>query len=454
MNLTRLALRPDDRWTRKSAVAHGTGRWSRAPGVHLEAEDVERVDAMIEACQFTNAVIMPNFDARLKTGMPPTGYSATWHRDSTFVADAFDRNMFRGAAGLSIKRMRPPDERVTAAFADLNALLGDGSPVPLVSRAQKDGGWVCSLGEFAWVGIYHQNALKFPYAVVVVAGLDPASWAACSKELREWHRTKTVDEVWPRLEFWREAAKKNRQRIAATFIRVLNETPKDANVDVTASYESRAKTKIDDGLRWFKGAHIRVPTWFVYPSKSPRGCDPLPAEPGVGVATDHSRTEGSPWYAVVEFDVVMDDLIPYGECEYVRLAGCCDSKAKFRIVVRGPQDEIFLIETPGEADPDTLNAFPAQAIQRFSQPSVESSNDSSSADGIICTWEDPALTTNRLVDAAFIFHTAVRVDEPAQRFTPHCVRVSCRDSTGRAENGAIKNRLASLAVDEWEPIQR
>lgn len=453
-HLTKLALSPDDRWTTKSTVPHVV-KWTVADGVHLEDEDRERVRAMVEECGFTQTAILSNFDARLKSGLPPTGYAATWHQDSIFVADAFDHNVFRGVAGISLKRVRPP-ERMHAAFADLNAVFGDASPVPLVSRTQK-GNWVCSLGSFGWVGLYNQPYPKPSFVAVVVAGLDSASWGAFRKEMREeMHRVKKVDEVFPKFEFWRKAAKKNRERVLATFVRLMNETTHDVGkmLETTVSYESRTDVKHEDGIKWFKTPHVRVPTWFVFPSIAPRGCDPLPLDPGVGIASDHSRTEAAPWEVSPEFDVVVDDLVRYSECEYVRLAGCCDSRGSARVVLHGPMDEILLMETPGEPNAETLNAYVSQAIQRPSPDQKESDGDAD--DDMLCTWEDPSLHTNRLVSSVYSFHTSlVRGDEHAQRLNPICVRVSCRDSTNRAwRESPTKNRLASLAMDDWDPIRR
>lgn len=448
-HLTRLALAPDDRWTLKSGVPPVV-KWTVADGVHLEDEDRERVRAMVEECGFTQTAILANFDARLRSGMPPTGFAATWHQDSVFVADAFDQNIFRGAAGVSLKRVRPP-ERMQAAFADLNALLGDASPVPLVSRTQK-GNWVCSLGPFGWVGLYHQPYPKPPFVAVAVAGLDPASWAAFRREMREeLHRVKKVEEAFPRFEFWRRAARKNRERILAAFVRVLNEPAHDVGrmLETTVNYEPRAERRAPEGLRWFKTPHVRVPAWFVFPSAAPRGCDPLPAAPGEGVAADHARAEAAPWEASPEFDVVVDDLARYSECEYVRLAGCCDARGPARVVLRGPLDEILLIEAPGEPCAETLNGFAAQAVQRPALGPREAEEDD-----ILCTWEDAALASNRLAESAFVFHAAAAQGEGAQRLAPQCVRVSCRDSMGRALREERPSRLASLAVDDWEPLRR
>jgi hypothetical protein len=149
---------------------------------------------------------------------------------------------------------------------------------------------------------------------------------------------------------------------------------------------------------------------------------------------------------------VVDDWVPYGETEYVRLAGCCDSKSTARVVIRGPQDEILLTESAGAAKPETLNACVAQATQR---PMVVSSSTFSDTE-MTYTWEDSALITNRLVDSVWVFHTPVETAAYSERLMPMSVRVSCRDSFGRAYPDSMlkQNRLASLAVDEWEPIMR
>lgn len=453
MNLTRLALSAEDRWTMKSAPVL-SANWTIADGVHLEDSEKDRVREMMEECGFTQARAMRNFDARLYTGLPPTGYAATWRSDSPFVADAFDHNAFRGVAIVSLQRTRNPLKGFQTGLADLNALLGDASPVPFTRQTAQKGNWVCSLGPFSWVGIYQQHMPKPPYAAVVVAGLDAASWEACRKEMREeWHRVKTVEEIYDRIEFWRDAARKNRSRILATFLRVMNEHPHDGGsmVHTAYAYVSRGlDKKSDEALSWFQQTHVRVPEWFVFPSRSPKDCAPLPCEPGTGVICPESRRETSPFEIHPDVDVVMDDLIRYGESEFVRLAGCCD--ARKRVVVCGPQDEILIMESTSknQSCPETLNAYACQAMQRVNLYAREEEEDT----GVTRTWEDGNLTSNRLLNSAFVFHAAMDTHD-AQRLMPICVRVSCRDSEGRAVAVDDKtHRFASLAMDDWTPITR
>lgn len=463
-SLTRLALTPSDSWALKpSSSAQPSVKYTVVDGVHMEDDERERVSAMISECHFTQTVLMNNFEARLRSGLPPTGYAATWSRDSVFVADVFDHNLFRGVASVSLDRKRPPDHsKLQNALADLNALFGDGSPVPILKPDQK-GNWVCSLGPFAWVGMYHQQHPEPPFAAVVVAGLDAASWDALRGIMRtKWHRKLTMEEVYKELEPWRALAAKNRERILATFQRVMGEPPKDVGkmLETTVAYEARpCVSKSESALSWFKNATVRVPTWFRFPAVSPTGCDAYGPgmEPGMGVITDHARSEIAPWEVRPEFDVYIDDVVRYGECEYVRLAGCCDSTSPVRVVVRGPRDEILTDKTPGSTNVDTLNAWAAQAIQRPSLDpvSVKSAGGEGGDDGVLITWEDPGLNTNRLVHSVFAFHTDLpECVKDAKRLMPACVRVSCRDSTNRAESGVQKTRLASLAMDEWVPLRR
>lgn len=453
-HLTRLALSPNDAWALKSTTQPCV-KYAVTDGVHMEDDEKERVNAMISEVKFTQTVIMNNFEARLHSGLPPTGYAATWSRDSVFVADVFDHNLFRGVASVSLKRMRPPDQvQLQHAFADLNALFGDGSPVPILKPDQK-GNWVCSLGPFGWIGVYGQQHPEPPFAAVVVAGLDAASWDALRTIMRtQWHRRLTMEEVYKELEPWRAVGAKNRERALATFSRIINEPLKDVGkmLETTVPYDVRTTVK-SDTLSWFKNPTVRVPTWFVFPSVAPRGCDAYTPdiEPGVGVATDHSRSEIAPWEVRPEFDVCIDDVVRYGECEYVRLAGCCNSLSPVRVVVRGPRDEILVDKTPGSTNVDTLNAWAAQAIQRSS---METKSDGDE-DGVVSTWEDPKLSSNRLIQSVFAFHTDVEWEKEAKRLLPVGVRVSCRDSTNRAEPPeASKIRLASLAMDEWTPLRR
>jgi AraC-like DNA-binding protein len=457
-DLSRLALSADDNWTKRSderAVLE------YASTVEIDEAEAARVRNMIEECGFTQTTLMSNFDARLDSAIhPPTGYAAIWRSDSIFVADAIDQNIFRHIQGVSISAKRRPNigPHVVAA---LNAFLGDASPVPCVSSSQK-GNWVCSLGQFAWVGLYDQHAPKPPFAAVVVCGLDPASWNAMQTEMREeWHRKLTMSEVYPRILFWKNVAKQNGERVLATFIRTLNEYTHDASLmnelSMIPPYESRSTQFVSDVScsSWFKNhPKLRIPKWFVFPSSSPRGCDPqMPAESGFGIKTTHDHTEMVPWTVVPEFSACLDDIVPYGENEYVRMAGCCDARASVRALVRGPTDEILIIETPGEPCPSTLHAFAAQATQQFNSV-VDIREEADEDEAVKTTWEDAELSTNRMIHSTYVFRTSQQhTHQNAQRLMPYFVRTSCRDALGKAEISR-KSRLACLQMDEWKPIQR
>jgi hypothetical protein len=215
-------------------------------------------------------------------------------------------------------------------------------------------------------------------------------------------------------------------------------------------YELRhtAVAPTDAALAWLGNPKLKIPKWFVFPSVAPRGCSPLPAEPGTGIRTEHERTESGPWTVVPEFCVMLDDVAPYTENEYVRLAGCCDAREPFRVVVKGPMDEILLV--PSASSSACLHAVAAQATQYVVSTEIGGGAEEE-VDAVIATWEDARVVHNRMVNATYTFRSPV-ASVVAERMMPHFVRVSCRDALGRAE--VSRNRLASLAMDDWEPIRR
>lgn len=461
IHLSTLAL-THDKWyeeTKLSISPKWTDKMS-ADASKLSDEEKERIVQMIEDARFSTTAVLDNFDARLGMYMPPMGYAAVWNAAAIFDADVFDHNVFRGVAGVTTTRKKAPTN-VHALFAKLNAVIGDASPVPPVS-SNPPGNWVCSLGSNAWIGLYQSNSGKQGLVAVVVAGLDHASWLALRTDMRAWHRKITVSEAYVRLQKWAELAAANRRRLLGTFLRALGDSPAGDQQQwievLDATYAARATSFVDaDG--WLD--KMRVPEWFVFPSRLPTHCPPHAHEYGVGIRADPQNRETYPFEIRPEFDVVMDDLCLLRENEFVRMSGCCSSKKTHTAVVAGPMDDIYLTKHAEPTPlPDTHDALPAQAIQRIGglvsalKPVV---NDEDRATAV---WEDPELLTNRLIESTYDFRGAARKDDENDRrvtsLTPILVRVSCRDSTARAEPevAVSKRRLASLALDDYVPISR
>jgi hypothetical protein len=456
MNLTRLALSQDDLWyseTKLSVNPKWTAHTARAPS----EEEKERLRQMIEDARFSTTAVMDNFDARLGLYLPPTGYAAVWNAQSLFVADVFDRNAFRGLAGVTITRKKAPTN-LNEAFFRLNALVGDRSPAP-DARAPPDpeGPWVCSLGPFAWMGLYTSNAARSGMTAMVVSGLDDAVWETLSAEMRKWHRVLTVGEVFLKLRPWREYAAANRRRLLAAMVRALGESLAESRwLELPQSRYAARGSKVECDA-WFGKAELRVPEWFVFPSKLPRHCPPHGCEPGQGIRTDLRETyvfEVKP-----EFDVVMDDLRELREKEYARLAGCCSTKDEYSARVYGPLDDVYVTKQAGAPKPETHDASAAQARQELGGVFGSIRERDPEAEDMV-TWEDADLTTNRMIESSFQFRARGEEDAPAEsgvvRYTAWMVRASCVDSTGRAEpEGKIQTRrLAALALDDYEPMQR
>ena len=461
MSLTVLALAASDTWYKTSGVP-APCKWTSAMSAGarpLSDEEKERLKQMNEDARFSTTAALGNFDARLGLYLPPTGYAAVWNAKAMFNAHVFDQNLFRGLAGITIKRARPPGDIKKSFAFPVNALVGDCSPLPETQNPpDPEGPWVCSLGPFAWMGLYMStDASKTGMSALVVAGLDSASWQALRNEmLTNWHRKITVAEAHAKLAPWRALAAANRRRLLAALLRVTGEEPESGSawIELPQSVypSSRAQSFVPDLSHWLD-PKVRVPNWFVFPSKLPRDCPPNHGcELGQGVARSDWR-ETYVFEIKPEFDICMDDLRDHRENEFVRLAAACSAREEFTARVYGPLDSVLVSRQEPGFKAESHDAVAAQAAQFTSGSYVAHRSETESEE--VATWED--LNENRLLKSAFHFRSS---DEPMDRnlvrYRPYCVRVSCRDSTGRAEPESVTKtrRLAGLALDDYDPIRR
>jgi hypothetical protein len=296
-------------------------------------------------------------------------------------------------------------------------------------------------------------------AAIVVCGLDTATWDALRAQMMKWHREITVAEAHDRMQPWAELAAQNRKRALGTLLRVTNVEPADSNAwreIVDAEYETRATTYAES-CDWFP-AHMRVPDWFVIPSRVPKHCSPCDADPGTGVRASSQRRETRPFEIKPDFDVCMDDVCSFRENEYVRMAGCASTKRAYTAVVYGPSDDLFITKhAEPKSSPDTFDTVPAQATQNVDAIASVIARD---RDHDHIFWEDPELATNRMLESVYDFRGGkMPIDEDDRNvvgMTPLWIRASCRDSTNRAEpeSALRRRRLAALALDDYVPISR
>ena len=403
-------------------------------------EEKERAKRTAEDARFSRLVMLDNFDARIESRLPPTGYSAAWKGSTPFDAHVFDSGIFRGVAGVTTSVRRPPND-FSQIFTRLNLVVPDASPVPPPSK-----GWVASLGPFGWMGLYSTPEGKRGLTAIVVSGLDAATYERFRTEAKTWHRVLTVAEAYKRMRPYKEIAERNRRRLLSALLHALDE--KSYGTEISDDpYEVRATRFVSTEV-W---PNVRLPAWFVLPTRLPRD---VPAvvegyEPGLGASTDSERY---PYETKPEFDVCVNDLVESREGEYVRLSGAADYRGPYLATVFGPLDDVFVWknETPPSPRPETLGAVPAQAIQKTGAATLAIGD--TILDAVARTWEDADLEKNRVVESDYTFRNRRVPDAPA--YSPYFVRVSCVDSTGRAEPDRSNRRLACLSVDDYVPIGR
>lgn len=456
--VSRLALTMEDRRWRNDETSVRPDWKSRmsADAKQLTEEEKERVERTCYDAKFSGMVLLDNFDARQGLFLPITGYAAVWHTNVNFNAHVFDRNLFRGVAWIATNLRKEPSNYAHVC-SDLNSVFGDCSPIP----ATRDGSdaFVTSLGSFAWIGLYHSSThAKNGLVAAVVSGLDDAEWRACSVELNIMHGTVSVNEAHARIGFWRDIARRRRERSLSTFMRVLGTEPylksgKKIVENRAVLYPARATSRIELPQGWFDRG--LVPEWFVFPSRAPSLCTSLPTdvERLTGVITDTpARRETSPIDVVPDGDVIIDDLAFLRFDEFVRLAGCGATTAEHFARVYGPTDVLYVGKNINHSDINKYDAVAAQATQRVSVLESEVHAD------VTVTWEDATLSRNRNLDSTYAFRTSKEDDEgeAVTVLTPYFVRVSCTDSTGRArpEKELVGKRLAGLSLDDYVPIGR
>jgi hypothetical protein len=404
---------------------------------------------MSHTCRYDDIVIMPNYDARLGMYAPPTGYVATMHEDTTFRIEMIDPSIFRGVAviDLTTRRERFRDTELQTFLVRMNQIIRDESPRPAPAR-----GWVCSLGPFAWAGVYEKRGGSGPpsYSLVVMSGLDCKTYEALVDELLERaHDKMTVEEVCRTiLPRYREFARVNRARLLALMLPILGEEPSGGYAQPGEPYPvspADASTVPEEIWRWIPGP-ARIPAWYSMPARTPRGCEPfdpsfrlMPVGERMTLAETIARGEGpTPRAVIPTLDIVVDDLRPYPHSipgQSIRYAGCCDANSTYA-TVGGPFDPVAVSAGPGE--PDAHFSAPGQArIRKF---------DASGADEPYHTWEDPELESNRL--AGMRAPTAQNA-----RYYPLAVRISCRDSDGLTRDPGPRRRMSGFhGGDSWQGV--
>ncbi len=483
-HIAQLALLDSDRQRRKSlfavpslrirvAASSGDGE---GDGVEEEEEDgeeaAERLDqrtreklgALVNECLYDWTVIMPNFDPRLGRFAPPTGYVACMHEDTTFRLDMIDRNIFRGlaVADLAPSTGRFSDEEIRDALARMNQMVRDVSPMPYQGPGAAGNEWVCALGPNAWLGAYEKrHGSVVTYALGVVAGLEDGAFDSMWSRLQsQYHCKRSVKDADAEvLEAYRASAAENRARLLASLLALL-EASRGAEVLCSrgpprvpyARDPAPEQTIPDMAWAWLPPAPFRVPIWYAFPSRSPRGCAEMPYglacyQVGAKMTEDEvtARGERCPASLVPSLDIALDDIKPYARAmqeHYVRYANCSESSA----AVRGPLHPIR-VRTKAPPSAATYHAFPAAACRTPAPAAAPLS--------VPHTWEDADIPASVVVAGVAYGELHLRGEEGGiVSYYPVFVRVSCRDEYGQTccagrPDEADHRRMSGFCGDDW-----
>lgn len=433
-------------------------------------EDVRlTLERFVRRCRVDVLRLAANFVSNVGLYLPPTGYVATYHGDTTFDPHPY-RHLFRGFAycSLNMKRThRIKDSEVARYTSAVNALVRDASPIPFSSRGKC---WTCSLGSYAWIALCRKRVdadVDSDLAAYVVAGLDDATY----DEMERMFKLLSKNNVTTRQSFeetlapYREAARRNRARLLATFAEALgtktkkSDRVKDEEYETDDDVDDAVSSDVDVEARareWFEravGEGVDVPGWYRVPGRTPQGCPPVDDDVA-GFRLGATSTNKNPVEAVPDLDVCFDDVVPWEDDHVVRVDGCVAFDASRLPRIRSPTEDVKIYSrtVPYER---YERPFPVAASQ-----SPPSSYDDPEPECAVA-WEDPDLPICRLLTSRY------RSDDRASDYPyvdakkdyvvlePLFVRASCVDAYGFAKrrHDAEAKRFRNVPFRDWNPIR-
>ena len=97
----------------------------------LSLQEKQKYMALVNECRYDDCVIL-NSQPRLGLYLPPTGYVAVMHEETTFVMDMIDPHFLRGISVINLTRTRRfSDADITSTLSRMNMFIRDVSPLPL-----------------------------------------------------------------------------------------------------------------------------------------------------------------------------------------------------------------------------------------------------------------------------------------------------------------------------------
>lgn len=382
----------------------------------LTVEEKIHMDRFVRECAIDRFLYHADTNFHTDSFAAPSGYAATFHRDTTFSPEVMEGS-FRIFASCSVEKDgRFRDDEIQRWKSALNATIPDQSPDPPIygKHSVKDA-WVPSLGAISWIGIgdcIHSIQGPKPRCVYVVCGLDPGTLSHLSKEFYSL-RKGSYEDAQPCIQWCRGIVRENARRLLYMAVTYMG-LPTKAEIHLLSDslYPQRNVKEwerqwftacgIDDVSAVYAGIHIPA---------APRDCPPphpdnnnnddnnddnnnndndegdkVVLEESVGrddaddlclttlfsaTSDDDSQRDGNangndddgdsrlsfdryPRSLVPEVEVYVSDLIEYPHVpdHLLRLSDMCALHNKV-VRVAGPDDDVYIYEVK-RADPSEI----------------------------------------------------------------------------------------------------
>ncbi len=317
-----------------------------------------------------------NYVSRNHCLVPIDGFKARYKRDTWFVMDMINPNLF---TSLTLCRLRAQkrilwrDVVIEDLLQKINFLIRDDSSKPMTRQNIETGEWMYSLGRNGWINIYETT--RGESYIGIKSGFDVASYENFEEmcfELQE----KPLDEVLLTFAKWREALFKNQLRILARIIKTCFDEEQKKDVIPDPVFEKLRQKKEEKRKEETTVANpqqeehlekvvstypsLGVPPGFMTPSNFEIKGTQLPR----GVNLEGQETEPDTGDILKDGTYerfILDDFTFHEKDEVIRLAGCTlNSKDRPYCVVRGPMDDVCFYVNKEEQTKATTRVQPTQ----------------------------------------------------------------------------------------------
>lgn len=453
----------------------------------LDAEH-EKWDINARFMGFDRTYMLANAQTLLNTSMGPYGYVASVHPDQPFNAWAFEgfNTLFRGVSYVEVAMPYDDDAAIPEAKLmemrrNLNLLIRDASTNPALlrsgpHRATVDSGWMPSLGQASWIGLYKgevqsQKNAKSKVIVktylVVVAGLDPETYHDLELDMYRCSNSTshTMSSMFGErgvLDEYRRISVQIRSRLMALAVQALKVKLVDATIEQhPTAYQytqaSSASPLAEEAMVWL--GLDQIPAWLRIPVADIRDCGPTPDKlrgfaVGSSLPAGDARVQRHPLYVQGAHDTLTCDVRPVqvGDLAMmgVYMGASCTTSTHGVPYTTGPCGPIVIYNVgyPTLWNNSKFDAFPSEAIHEYTPGKTTTR---------AVTWERADLKENRNVAATWTYNEPLEKPRPANAggLAPASevepVDMSKRYGDVVDRNPALVLRGMVIRVSAWDP---